>query len=164
MGLRVSPVTLEDFLTGKVSRLEDVVVKTPFDGIGLICGADDILGAANPTYSQKIRLLRKLEELPADFVLIDLAAGTSFNVLDLFNRSSAKIAVFTGSPTSLQNVYGFIKTALFRKISRDFTKDSEVLALLFEGGAADEPISSMEDLVFQVKRVDRFPWCVLSLL
>jgi flagellar biosynthesis protein FlhG len=153
MGLRPPPVNLEDFLMDKVSRLEDVVVKTPFDGIGLICGADDILGAANPTYHQKIMLLRELEELPADFVLIDLGAGTSFNVLDLFNHSPAKIAVFTGNPTSLLNVYGFIKTALFRKISREFAKDSEVLALLYEGGATDGEVRSMEDLVAQVRRV-----------
>jgi flagellar biosynthesis protein FlhG len=153
MGLRVPPVTLEDFLMAKVSSLADVVVETPFDGIRLICGADDILGAANPTFSQKIRLLRELEDLPADFVLIDLAAGTSFNVLDLFNHSPVKIALFTSSPTSLQNVYGFIKTALFRNISREFAKDSEVLSLLFEGGAVDETIGSVEDLVAQVKRV-----------
>jgi flagellar biosynthesis protein FlhG len=153
MGLRVPPVTLEDFLMAKVSSLADVVVETPFDGIRLICGADDILGAANPTFSQKIRLLRELEDLPADFVLIDLAAGTSFNVLDLFNHSPVKIALFTSSPTSLQNVYGFIKTALFRKISREFAKDSEVLALLYEGGATDGEVRSMEDLVAQVRRV-----------
>jgi flagellar biosynthesis protein FlhG len=153
MGLRSPPVTLEDFLMRKVSRLSDVVVETPFDGIGLICGGDDILGAANPTYSQKVRLLRKLEDLPADFLLIDLAAGTSFNVLDLFNHSQAKIAVFTGNPTSLLNVYGFIKAAVFRKISREFAKDSEVLALLYEGGAIDGEVRSMDDLVAQVRRV-----------
>jgi flagellar biosynthesis protein FlhG len=153
MGLRIPPVTLEDFLMAKVSSLADVVVETPFDGIRLICGADDILGAANPTYHQKILLLRELEDLPADYVLIDLAAGTSFNVLDLFNHSPAKIAVLTGNPTSLLNVYGFIKTALFRKISREFAKDSEVLALLYEGGATDGEVRSMEDLVAQVRRV-----------
>ncbi len=153
VGLRFPPVTLEDFLLRKVSRLEDVVLPTPIDGISLICGADDILGAANPTYFQKIRLLRELESLPADFVLIDLGAGTSFNVLDLFNHSPGKIAVFTGISTSLQNVYGFIKCALFRKISREFSRDGEVLALLYEDDAADDDISSMNDLVAQVRRV-----------
>lgn len=153
MGLRFPAVTLEDFLLRKVSRLENVVLPTPVDGISLICGADDILGAANPTYFQKIRLLRELESLPADFVLVDLGAGTSFNVLDLFNHSPGKIALFTGISTSLQNVYGFIKCALFRKISREFAKDGEVLALLYEDDAAAEDITSMDDLVAQVRRV-----------
>jgi len=151
-GVRFPPVTVEDFLLRKVASLEEAVVETPIKGISLICGADDILGAANPTYYQKIRLLRELENLPADFVLIDLGAGTSFNVLDLFNHSPGKIALFTGISTSLQNVYGFIKCALFRKISREFAKDTDILALLYESETATE-IGSMEDLVAQVKRL-----------
>jgi flagellar biosynthesis protein FlhG len=153
LGLRFPTVTLEDFLLRKVDRLEDVVMPTLIDGISLICGADDILGLANPTYHQKIRLLREIEELTADFVLIDLAAGTSFNILDVFNHSPGKITVFTGFSTSLQNVYGFIKCALFRNISREFAKDSDILALLYEEGATDEEILSMDDLVDQVRRV-----------
>jgi flagellar biosynthesis protein FlhG len=151
IGLRFPVVTLEDFLLRKVRGLDDVVMPTPIDGVSLICGADDILGVANPTYHQKIRLLRELEELPADFLLIDLAAGTSFNILDLFNHSPGKIAVFTGYSTSLQNVYGFIKCALFRKISREFAKDREVLELLYQEGAADEEVLTMDDLVDQVR-------------
>jgi flagellar biosynthesis protein FlhG len=153
LGLRFPTVTLEDFLLRKVDRLEDVVMPTLIDGISLICGADDILGLANPTYHQKIRLLREIEELTADFVLIDLAAGTSFNILDVFNHSPGKITVFTGFSTSLQNVYGFIKCALFRNISREFVKDSDILSLLYEEGATDEEILSMDDLVDQVRRV-----------
>lgn len=151
-GVRFPPFTVEDFLLRKVARLEEVVVETSIPGISLICGADDILGAANPTYHQKIRLLRELENLPADFVLIDLGAGTSFNVLDLFNHSPGKIAVFTGISTSLQNAYGFIKCALFRKISREFAKDPEILALLYENEDTEE-VSSMDDLVARIKRL-----------
>lgn len=151
LGLRYPVLTLKDFLLRKVERLEEVLAPTPIEGISLICGADDILGMANPTYHQKVRLLRDLEELAADFVLIDLAAGSSFNILDLFNHSPGKIAVFTGYSTSLQNVYGFIKCALFREIAQEFAKDREVLALLYEEGATDEEIMAMDDLVEQVK-------------
>lgn len=153
LGLRFPAVTLEDFLLRKVVRLDDVVMPTPVDGISLICGADDILGVANPTYHQKLRLLSELEELPADFLLIDLAAGTSFNILDLFNHSPGRIAVFTGYATSLQNVYGFIKCALFRKISQDFAKDREVLELLYQEGAGDEEVLAMDDLVDQIRSI-----------
>ncbi|MGQ9689341.1 MAG: MinD/ParA family ATP-binding protein [Desulfobaccales bacterium] len=114
MGLRYPEVTLEDFLLRKVDRLEDVVLPSPFEGIGLICGADDFLGAANPTYAQKIRLFKQLEELPADFIIIDLGAGTSFNTLDFFNYSPGKIAVFAGYATSLQcTASGYLDTSFF---------------------------------------------------
>jgi flagellar biosynthesis protein FlhG len=77
MGVRFPPCTLEDFLLNRVDRLEDIVIDTQVEGIGLICGADDILGAANPTYTQKVRILKQIENLPADLVLLDLGAGTS---------------------------------------------------------------------------------------
>lgn len=134
MGLRYPHVTLEHFLLKTVPRLADTVIETQVEGIGLICGADDILGAANPTYSQKIRLLKQIEDLPAQYVILDLGAGTSFNLLDFFNYSPGKIIVCTNQATSLQNAYGFIKSALYRQLARDFAKDDEVLSVLYQSG------------------------------
>jgi flagellar biosynthesis protein FlhG len=147
MGVRYPAFTLEDFILKRVDRLEDIVIETQVEGIGLICGADDIMGAANPKFAQKIRLLNQLEDLPADLVLLDLGAGTSFNVLDFFNYSAGKIAVFTNQSTSLQNVYGFIKSALFRFLSREFTRDEEVLLLLNHAGSRHAKFSSIEDIL-----------------
>ena len=149
MGVRYPHVTLEQFLTKKVARLEDTIIDTSIEGIGLICGADDLLGAANPTYTQKIRLLQQIEALPAQYVLLDLGAGTSFNTLDFFNYSGGKITLFTSQATSLQNAYGFIKSALYRKLSRDFAKDDEILQLLYQGGEpGNEPrIQTLQDLL-----------------
>ncbi len=156
MGVRYPQVTLEDFLLRKVLRLEETILKTQFDGIGLICGADDILGAANPTYAQKVRLIQQIEALPADFVLLDLGAGTSFNTLDLFNFSPGKIVVFTSQVTSLQNAYGFIKSALYRKLSRDLGKDEEILNFLYHMGTKDPEVElhSIQDLI---NRLNDFP-------
>ncbi len=154
IGVRYPQVTLEDFLLRKVPRLEDIILKTQFDNIGLICGADDILGAANPTYAQKIRLIQQIEEMPADFVLLDLGAGTSFNTLDLFNFSAGKIVVFTSQVTSLQNAYGFIKSALYRKLSRDFSKDEDVVNFLYQMGTKDTEVDlhSIRDLIEHLQR------------
>jgi flagellar biosynthesis protein FlhG len=136
-----------------VPRLEDTVIETEVEGIGLICGADDILGAANPTYAQKIRLLNQIENLPAQYVLLDLGAGSSFNLLDFFNYSPGKIAVFTSQATSLQNAYGFIKSALYRKLSKDFAKDDEILSLLYQTSAnsPEMPMHSIPDLQARFK-------------
>ena len=149
MGVRYPHVTLEHFLSKKVSQLTDTIIETPLEGIGLICSADDLLGAANPTYYQKIRLLKQIEELPAQYVLMDLGAGTSFNTLDFFNNSSGKITLFTSQATSLQNAYGFIKSALYRKLARDFAKDDEVLQLLYQGGepGQEDAVQSIPDLL-----------------
>ena len=153
MGVRYPHITLEHFLTKKVTRLEDTIIETPVEGIGLICGADDLMGAANPTFSQKVRLLQQIEDLPAQYVLFDQGAGTSFNTLDFFNFSGGKIAMFTSQTTSLQNAYGFIKSALYRKLSRDFAKDDEILQLLYQGGDAEtgNNFSNIQDLLDHFK-------------
>ncbi len=156
MGVRYPHITLEHFLTKKVARLEDTIIETAVEGIGLICGADDLMGAANPTFSQKIRLLRQIEELPAQYVFFDLGAGTSFNTLDFFNFSGGKITLFTSQTTSLQNAYGFIKSALYRKLARDFAKDDEIIQFLYQGGEAGigNNCSSIQDLLEYFKDAD----------
>jgi flagellar biosynthesis protein FlhG len=163
MGVRFPPCTLEDFFLNKVERLEDIVIDTQVEGIGLICGADDILGAANPTYAQKVRILKQIEDLPADVVLLDLGAGTSYNILDFFNYSQGRICVMTNQATSLQNVYGFIKSALYRRITREFAKDHDMLRMVHQTEAApsESKIESVKELLVQLQeggeeRLSRF--------
>ena len=153
MGVRFPPHNLEDFLLKRVDHLEDIIIETGVKGIGLICGADDILGAANPTYSQKVRIFSQNEELSADFVLLDLGAGTSFNTLDFFNYSPGKICLLTSQATSLQNGYGFLKSALYRQISREFFKDREVLNLLWETDSKDPKtgVTSVKDILTRLE-------------
>jgi MinD-like ATPase involved in chromosome partitioning or flagellar assembly len=45
--------------------------------------------------------------------------------------------VLTGMVTSLQNVYGFIKSALFRKLSREFAGDHEIASLIYQMGGKE---------------------------
>lgn len=153
MGVRYPHVTLEHFLLKKVPRLADIVIDTQVEGIGLICGADDILGSANPTYAQKLRLLNQIEDLPAQYVILDLGAGTSFNLLDFFNYSAGKIVLCTNQATALQNAYGFIKSALYRQLAREFAKDEEVLALLYQSGTNTTEMGnrSLQDLLAQFR-------------
>jgi flagellar biosynthesis protein FlhG len=82
-------------------------------------------------------------------VLLDLGAGTSFNTLDFFNYSGGKITCLTSQAPSLQNAYGFIKSAFYRKLSRDFAKDDEILQLLYQGSEAGNEAGnhSIQDLL-----------------
>jgi len=156
MGVRYPHVSLEHFLTKKVARLEDTVMETSVEGIGLICGADNLLGSANPSYAQKIKLLNEIEALPAEYVLMDLGAGTSFNTLDFFNYSGGKITLFTSQAPSLLNAYGFIKSALYRQLYLHFAGDDEVLQLLYRGGGVggEHDIHSLQDLLNHFEDAD----------
>ena len=116
LGLPGPSRTLGDFIQRRVERIEDVVVDTPFPRLRLISGASDVLGAANINYQQKVRLLNKLRSLDVDVVLIDLGAGTAHNIIDFFLISDVALLAVVPEPTSIENGYRFIKSALYRRL------------------------------------------------
>lgn len=117
LGLSTPPEhTLGDFIRRRVERIEDVAVETGYTGLRLISGASDFLGAANIKYQQKVRVLNRIRALDVDVVLMDLGAGTSFNILDFFLASDLGILTVVPEPTSIENAYRFIKSALYRRL------------------------------------------------
>ena len=108
--------TLTSFINHKVETLEEVLLDTLVPGLKFIAGAGDMIGLANPKFTQKQRLLRNFNKLKADVLILDLGAGTSYHVLDLFNSSVRRVVVLTPDPTALQNAYAFIKIALYREL------------------------------------------------
>ncbi|OPL16176.1 MAG: hypothetical protein AVO38_08915 [delta proteobacterium ML8_D] len=129
-GIRYPKYTLADFIGRRVESMDEVVVDTPINNLKLICGADDILGIANPKFTQKTRLLNHLKNLDADFILLDLGAGVSFTTMDFFLYAPNKIVVLTPQATSIQNGYGFIKASLYRKLHRIFRADPKALEIV----------------------------------
>lgn len=153
VGIRYPKYTLADFINKKVETIEEVVMSTPIENMSIICGADDILGMANPKYTQKTRLLNHLKRLDADFMLLDLGAGTSFTTMDFFLYAPNKIVVLTPQITSIQNAYGFIKASLFRHLTDTFSKDNGPLELIKRACSPinDEPIDSIAKLYEEFK-------------
>lgn len=130
VGIRYPKYTLADFINKQVETIDEVIMQTPVENMSIICGADDILGMANPKYAQKTRLLNHLKKIDADYILLDLGAGTSFTTIDFFLYSPNKIVVLTPQITSIQNAYGFIKSSLFRRLNDKFSKDIPALELI----------------------------------
>jgi flagellar biosynthesis protein FlhG len=116
LGVSQPTATLSDFVNRKADRLEDVLVPAGIPNLSLIAGALDVLDAANPKHKQKVKLLRNLQALDADYLVLDLGAGTSFNVLDFFLIADHGVLVLLPEPTSVENAYRFVKSALFRKL------------------------------------------------
>ena len=116
LGVKPPSATLSDFVTRKVNNLHEVVSPTPVKNLGLVSGALDVLGAANPKYTQKLRILREVSKLDVDVVIIDLGGGTGFNILDFFLIADHGILTVVPEPTSIENAYRFIKAAYYRRL------------------------------------------------
>jgi flagellar biosynthesis protein FlhG len=118
LGVRKPHRTLSDFLNREVGLLSDVLCETSVPNLSLVSGSRAFLEMANPKHSQKERLLRQIRTLDADDLLLDLAAGSAFNVLDFFLEARRGIVVVIPEPTSLENAYHFLKAAFFRSLSK----------------------------------------------
>jgi flagellar biosynthesis protein FlhG len=124
LGIGQPKLTLSDFIERRVENLESIIIDTGVPRLGLISGASDGLDAANPKHAQKQRLLRSLQHLDADEVVIDLGAGTSYNVIDFFLSSDVGVVVMLPEPTSIENAYRFIKAAFFRRLQMDAPQEN----------------------------------------
>ncbi len=130
MGIIEPQFTFLDYYTMNRETLEDIVLDSPIENLKMISGACGTLGMANPKYFQKLRLIKELRNLPADDIIIDLGAGTTYNVIDFFLSVDEKIVVTTPEPTALQEAFDFIKLSLLRKIQRTFKDEPDILDLL----------------------------------
>lgn len=118
MGIKTPVRTINDFVTRRYESMEEVCIQTSVSNLQLICGASEILSLANPQYAQKKKIVQNLTQLKAEHVILDLGAGTSYNVLDFFLIADHPIVVVTPQPISIQNAYGFVRNAIYRKLSR----------------------------------------------
>jgi len=116
LGIPIPEKTLSDYLSKKVQNLSNLLTLTPITNLSIISGAQDDVGIANLKQMQKTKILSKLGDLDADFVLLDLGAGTTFNTLDFFISADQGILTALPEPTSIENTYRFIKSVYHRKL------------------------------------------------
>jgi len=130
MGIKSPPRTLNDFITRRLDSLEEVCIDTDVENLRLICGASDILTLSNPHVAHKIKIINHVSKLDSDYIVLDLGAGTSFNVLDFFLAAEKKIVVMTPQPTAIQNAYSFVRNVVYRRISRLASQQPPLQAMI----------------------------------
>jgi flagellar biosynthesis protein FlhG len=116
LGMEYPKETLSDFVLRRVENLSQLVITTPVPGLGLVSGARNAIQVANPMHQQKLRLLRAVQKLDADVAVLDLGAGTHYNVVDFFLQAHHGILLIVPEPTSVENAYRFLKAAFLRRI------------------------------------------------
>ena len=129
LGIPFPKHTLGDFLSRDLTSLQDVMVPTSAADLWLISGARALLEVANPSHAQKMKIIRQIFKLDVDYVIIDLGAGTNFNVLDFFLSAHDQVLVVVPTPTSIENAYYFLKAVFFRKLKRAIRETGVVHAV-----------------------------------
>ncbi len=117
LGKPILKKSINNYLTNDVANLTDIMETSKY-GPRLIGGNSSQLGAANLSFTRKLKLLRAIRNIDADYVIMDLGGDTSYNVIDFFLAADIGIVMTTCDPASYLDAYSFIKVALFRKLSR----------------------------------------------
>ena len=119
LGKPISSLGIAHFIHRRPSRLEDCIENTRTPGLRLLSGDGVSPLMANLPYAQKHKLIRHLRALEADFILLDLSAGSSFTTLDFFAVAERGLLVTTADSSALINMLSFLKNLMFRVASRD---------------------------------------------
>ncbi|MGZ3580397.1 MAG: P-loop NTPase [Syntrophales bacterium] len=115
--------TIDGFLNRTYSTLQDITVKSKHGPL-LISGDSSQLGVANINFAQKVRLLKAIKQIEADYVILDLGGDTTYNIIDFFLAADYGIVITTCDPASYLEAYNFLKVALYRKLNRIFGAES----------------------------------------
>jgi flagellar biosynthesis protein FlhG len=154
VGVRRPKFGLQDFISGKAKSLAEIAMPTIIPNTWLISGASDIINLANPKFAQKQKLISHLRKMEADYILIDLGAGTDFQVSDFFSAFTHGIVVVDSLPTSIENAYGFLKNGIIRGLVRLFPGNKAIQAAImrYSDPASDQGTPTITDMVSLVER------------
>ncbi|HEU4685398.1 MAG TPA: P-loop NTPase [Nitrospira sp.] len=125
--------TLSDFIERRLEGLGDAVQPLSLHPrLGLIAGTGETLATANMSYAKKKRLVRHLRGLDTDVVVADIGAGTGYHALDFFLMADLHLLVATPDPTSVLDLYRFVKLAAVRLVLSHFVAHGAVAETLAE--------------------------------
>lgn len=158
MGFEKPKKTYFNFYNHEYENLNDILLEHPeFDHLKIMSGAIGSLGMANLSYQHKMRFIRHLRKIVADFIILDLGAGTSYNVLDLFLAADRGIIIVNPDPMSILEGYNFLKQVLFRQIAQIIRSHGNTTGLIKKISQTEthKSKSTILDLTNQVSDMDR---------
>lgn len=124
LGLKNNHAGLGNFIYKQTADFADLLQDTGVENLTFIAGDCLYPGTANIDTLTKKKVARRISELDADDVLLDLGAGTTYNTLDFYLLTRNSIIVTTPELTSILNAYSFLKAAAFRYFMRQFKTHS----------------------------------------
>lgn len=135
LGIKNDIIGLGHFINHKDMSFSDIVHDTKYPGLQFIPGDALFVGTANLQFFKKKQIIKGLMSLDADWIILDLGAGTSANTLDFYSISKAGIMVAIPEITSILNLYSFLKNAYYRYILSHFKRGDIIRDKIIEGGS-----------------------------
>lgn len=153
--------TINDFLSKKFDSLTDIAIQSKYGPI-MIGGDSSELGAANIHYTRKIKLMKAIRELQADYIILDLGGDTSYNMLDFFLLADCNLVMTTKDSAAYIGAYQFLKTAVYRKFNRisgpeageEMLTDKNLSTIIKESTQSGSHVQSISELLKKIAEFD----------
>lgn len=130
LGLKNNHTGLGNFIYKQESTLQPLFQETGIPNLTFIAGDCLFPGTANMGFFIKRKLVKEIEALDADYAILDLGGGTTYNTLDFYLLTYNSILVTSPELTSILNAYSFLKAAAYRFFTRQFKAKSPERAMI----------------------------------
>ncbi|ETR71133.1 MAG: flagellar biosynthesis protein FlhG [Candidatus Magnetoglobus multicellularis str. Araruama] len=144
LGLSNKYAGIGDYLKAKNIKFKDMIVETEIPNLSFVPGEGRTPFLANIPFEQRLDVIQNIQQISAEYILLDLGAGTTFNTLNFFGISHQGIIVTTFETPAVMNFFMFLKNFLFRIISSIVRHDRQIFKLVVESFRsinADEPLT-----------------------
>ena len=131
IGHNVKNSSIGTYLTDK-TPFQSIIEPTEYENVSFIAGDSQIPGLTSLKAAQKAKLVRNFHSIDADFLILDLGAGTHQIILDMFLQSPQGILVTSPTVTATLDGYLFIKNSVFRLMYTTYKKGTPGYTLLEE--------------------------------
>lgn len=133
LGLKNNSAGLGNFIYRQADHLDALVQDTGIENLFFIAGDCLFPGTPNLDFFMKKKIMKEIAQLSADYAILDLGGGSTYNILDFYLMTHNSLLVTTAEITSILNAYSFLKAAAFRFLTRQFGAKSEERALIQNG-------------------------------
>lgn len=123
IGQAIKNNSIGTYLTDK-TQFKDIIEPTEYENVSFIAGDSQIPGLTSLKAAQKEKLVRNFRNIDADFLVLDLGAGTHQIILDMFLQSPQGILVTSPTVTATLDGYLFLKNSVFRLMYTTFKRGS----------------------------------------
>ena len=157
IGVKNPPLTLRAFFANSAVSLNDLAIDTGIHNIKIVCGELEGIESSSPKYFQRLRFVRHLHTLAADFVLVDLSPGVSYTTIDIFLNCDEGVVVTLPESTAFVDAFNFLKIALLRKLQKSLSFNQNAVDLLnrYETTNPFDNARSLRPLLINIERQDQ---------
>jgi flagellar biosynthesis protein FlhG len=135
LGLSAPRIGLKNLLDKTITNLEEAAIPTEIKNLFLLSS----MGIQNLHPARKDKIIRAIQKLPFDHIILDLGSGTGLNTLDFFLASQESLFICLPEPTSMEITFTFLRAVYLRRMKQLLKqKPFRSLAPHLNGNAIDQ--------------------------